>query len=389
MRVVVDSNFLGRDYFLASARVATFLEVLNVLNAELVMTTLVRDELAANYRRDIEDCIRRMGGARGELVRRLHIDDTPEVALDVDAAVRAHSDELHKRLGIAPESVVDFKDEYLRDVIPRAIERIPPCSEDGEEIRDAVLWCIIKDLIRSDSGSPVVFISGDKTAFADDAGALNKVLQTELEEEGLSLEYHRSIDAFTKHYAAPQALVADGVLGAAVSADTVFEFCKPIVLDILAQQLGSRGRSLGRVHTLSGLLELHEHFDHQVGDSTVRSEVIFQGTARVTYSSSASYAHVPSWSRLGMGTTGTSALTWTASGEGPGVTPPAAPTLPAMPYAAREWADYQDSYRGYVTPDQMGFTSVSVRATVEAVVENGKVTRWELSSCSVDPFLGL
>ena len=383
MLVVVDTNFVGKDYFLVSPRIDTFLAILESKGAELVLTTLVRDEMVGNYLRDLRDCIGALKGTCGELRRRLHIDDGPKIEIDVEKAVQMYTDHIHARLAVKKDAVRDFKDEYLHNVVARAIDRMPPCSSDGEEIRDAVLWCLVKDLLRESTGVTVAFISGDKGQFGDPKakGKLHPRLQAELDDEKLSLEFHHSIDDFAQHYAAPKPLVNEAVLAASIQPQAVLERCRPILSNMLRKKLSIYGRVLESINHIAGALEPTEQFDHKAPDGVVRTELIYTGNVSISYSLSTAAAQLGVWPDLG--SIGTSAYTWTASGEGPPEDEQTTAFPTVLPYAAPE------RYQGYIPQNQIGLTTANMKVSLDVLVKDGKVIDWTIGYCTAGPFIGL
>jgi hypothetical protein len=108
--------------------------------------------------------------------------------------------------------------ENIYEAIRRSIERIPPCSKNGEEIRDTMIWLdtlkFCKDRSKKDCNSiEVAFVSRNWREYADKGSdADKKVLKKELSEDirryGINLKYFETISEFLIEYAEPIAGVS-------------------------------------------------------------------------------------------------------------------------------------------------------------------------------------
>ena len=67
---------------------------------------------------------------------------------------------------------------HHEEAVRRAIERVPPCSESSESIRDAIIWLDLLEACRFPSKvGPITFVSENTTDFA---GPNNSSLRAEL-----------------------------------------------------------------------------------------------------------------------------------------------------------------------------------------------------------------
>ena len=98
----------------------------------------------------------------------------------------------------------------MSDIVHRAIKRIRPCSEAGEEFRDALLWLTVLDVASDAQTKEVVFISNDnifvlkdeKQKDSNGRGSNSKQLHPELRREAESrnvqIHFFESVESFNR-----------------------------------------------------------------------------------------------------------------------------------------------------------------------------------------------
>ncbi|MGB2886841.1 MAG: PIN domain-containing protein, partial [Candidatus Acidiferrales bacterium] len=167
----------------------------------------------------------------------------------------------------------DYTDVEIQEVVRRGIKRIRPASDEGEELRDVVLWLVALKYAKQ-ARQRVAFISDDK-GFRVPNGTLHSHLQEDLDSTGVDVAFYRSIRDFVAANALECMVVEQDFLEALVSPEKL----KSVVTE---QLLGSR-LSLGAIRgaeiTRSELVDakryrVAEDSDyveaHYIGESLVR-----------------------------------------------------------------------------------------------------------------------
>src|SRR5688572_9169845 len=202
MLIVLDTNIFLQDLSLRSAKSRVLKDFLRKTDSHVVLPEIIEMELLAHVERELarqHDIARRaigrikdLSGAQLPLPPRL---DFQKMAQDRLASMRRSLRMFYSR-NMAP-----VRGEYLREVIQRAIRRERPCSERGEEIRDAVIWLGLMDLRENVDRIHIVFISANTKQFADESGKLHPNLQYEAEQRGVNVHYYAGVDEFIKDHA--------------------------------------------------------------------------------------------------------------------------------------------------------------------------------------------
>jgi hypothetical protein len=97
----------------------------------------------------------------------------------------------------------------VEEATRRAAYRLPPCKENGEGMRDAIIWLQILEFYNTrKNDDPIVFISKNTHDFANqDKTTLRKELESDL--QGIKLLYYPSIENFLKEHAKPISHITD------------------------------------------------------------------------------------------------------------------------------------------------------------------------------------
>jgi hypothetical protein len=172
MLIVLDTNIFVDDYMMRSSRFSMLLDYARKTETKIVLSKIVVDELAANYERLIRKHLSSLQDAAKALETFTFDVAAPQIAVDINDQVGRYLRFVKTRLGVQDRDVVGYKEGYLEEVLNRAIKRRKPCTDRGEEIRDAILWISILDTAES-SGDKVVFISRNTKQFASSKSTLD------------------------------------------------------------------------------------------------------------------------------------------------------------------------------------------------------------------------
>lgn len=290
MNVVLDTNIYRQDLAVRSARFDILLDYLRKTGSRIVLPRLVYDELAAHLARELREVENRARAAHRDFSRLMPHRQSlaPLSTLDPDKEARDYMQYLLQRLGVQRSQLVDHKNDYLPDVLTRAMERRRPCSPAGEEIRDAVLWLTILDVAESDPDRAVAFVSHNTKQFADANHVLHPDLAAESTKRGVVIRYFPSLEEFAKQQAQPVAFATPGWLQKNVRNEDIFDKARDGILRIAERSFESRQNPdeipSGDVELLSGHVSDPDLFVYEMLDGSFRVEAIYSGYAEVSFS---------------------------------------------------------------------------------------------------------
>lgn len=208
--------------------------------------------------------------------------------VDPEAEVNKYLEHLRARLNISEESLVAYRAEYLPEVVSRAINRVRPCSDDGEEIRDAILWLTVKDVAKNDGDFRTVFISRNTRQFAGENKELHQSLREEAEREGLEVHYYPDLTTFIVARASAVDYVTEDWLSEHLSVGEI----KNEVLELVESNgndplidwaLRHRHQPTGRLSVEGADIELDNFYGYEMTNGEFRIGLTYAGSLRVEF----------------------------------------------------------------------------------------------------------
>lgn len=201
MYVIVDSNIIYRDPALKSSKSQALFDYLHKTASRLLIPNIVKQEIVANYKKEVRRIIGELRKVKGFL---LDGETKIGISLDIGKEVSDYEHHIESLIQTNAITVIPYKNEFLDEVVRRAIGRIKPASSTGQQFRDVIIWLSIKEYMKDINMRQAAFISGD-TDFqeAGQSGVLHHDLVNELLEEGLALDYFNSLDDFLSRHGQP------------------------------------------------------------------------------------------------------------------------------------------------------------------------------------------
>ncbi len=223
--IVIDSNILIGNYAFNSRDMENLLDLTQKTSSYIYMHEIVIEEVRAHIVNKCSEHIEKIIKNSKELEKWGDVKIPP---IDKDKLIKT-SLEKFERLVSLPDGVsigtpdggvskepsafpviivgkiilapLDASD--LDEVLMRLIKRIAPCSRNGEEFRDAMIWLnMLRFCKKRFDGSPVAFISADKH-FSDGNKQLKPELLEDVRKYGIDLEYFESLPEFLEKYSEP------------------------------------------------------------------------------------------------------------------------------------------------------------------------------------------
>jgi hypothetical protein len=280
MIIILDTNIFQQDYFMKS-RFTVLIDYLHRTQSQIALPKIVLDELAANFKRDLENRLKVYHRNRGNLEALLFDPLQKEQEINTSNETARYIEMVLHTLQIRKDYLFPLRPEYLDDVVYRAINRIPPCSDRGEEIRDAIIWCSVKDITRELGEGRALFISNNPKQFTDGSGGLHKVLSDEATSEGLTIQYLTSLEDFAREHASLIDFITKEWLAQNIDFTKVVESIRSRLEAALGLKLPSGiidGKSYTRNTRLAGGdLQVGDFYVNELTDGSYRIEAVLQG----------------------------------------------------------------------------------------------------------------
>lgn len=292
MIIVLDTNVVHNDFLMKSGRFVILFDYVEKTQSTFIMPKIVYDELAATYERELLSRLNQFLKARGSLTAALAQTRVPNIEIIPESEVSSYLNHLKDKLSVRDEEIFDYKESYLHDVVHRAIRRKRPCTDRGEEIRDAILWHSVLDIAQESSDKTVIFISQNTKQFSQGDGALHPDLLRDCSERAVTVKYFTSLDDFAKQHASVIEFINEEWLLASIDMDNVLEEAQKII-EVYAERSLERKlsdsfnrhdqeqSSTGYFNPQQGSLNVETFYVYEMSDGSLRVEASFVGEVEV------------------------------------------------------------------------------------------------------------
>jgi hypothetical protein len=284
--IVLDTNVIQEDFLMRSGRIEIVLNYAQRTEATFLLPRIVHDEILGNYERELRTRFATVLRARQQLNGLSLKPDLKKLELDVAGAVNAYAAHLKQVLRIKDSAILEYRPNYLDDALSRAVRRQRPCSDRGEEIRDAILWQSILDAAKT-YDRPILFISKNTKQFALEREELHPDLATEAAERGAQVSYFPSIEDFAKKHATRIAFITKEWLEEQIDADSLLDSLRDEIVDaaLISPVLGRYfGEEDKEIESVTGSLEVEDFFVYDMGSQRFRVEANWWGHSEVEQS---------------------------------------------------------------------------------------------------------
>jgi hypothetical protein len=266
MDVILDTNIYtalllsqGRKIFSSNAFVELF-TYLRRTKSNLIVPGPVFHEVIREYSDLISSSIKKVEDSWTTLHRNAmsELIDYLPVPPERDEEIKAFQKELLKP-GVGFEVIVleNYKNIALGEVVRRGVNRIRPASDNGEELRDVVIWLVALEHAKA-RDSRVAFITNDGN-FKGSDGNLHPDLLQDLATHNIKLHYYDSIPKFVRGNALERSVVTAGEIAAlmkeGVISDLVTERLERAFEDVMVSNIEFQSAEKYRVEDNSFYVE--------------------------------------------------------------------------------------------------------------------------------------
>jgi hypothetical protein len=212
MDIILDANIYAGDYKFSGVAFKTLFDYIRRTESRLVLPRIIREEVVCSFGRRLK----RESKNFFEAHRRYNlvdIDDRQSQFRKPDiqrAMTRLRRKLMKPSENIRPLYVPEIIGVSVEEVFMRGVHRSRPASDDGEELRDVIIWLWVLHYCSSAPGN-VAFVSQDSTFWNGEEPHQHIATDIRLQENRLSI--CRTIDEFLKKHApAPAEVTAEWFL---------------------------------------------------------------------------------------------------------------------------------------------------------------------------------
>lgn len=199
MHIILDSNIYASDYRMTGVAFRTLFDYMRRTKSELVLPRLIREEVVLDYGRRLKSEAKKFAEVWGKY-NYLDIDADKRTFTKPDVGYAMKK--MRRRLmrpsdAVVPLYLSETTGVSVDDVFIRGARRTRPSNDEGEELRDVIIWLSVVAYSNA-LAAPTAFISNDSGFWANDGPHpdIEKDLRA-----NKHLRIYRSIDDFAKQHA--------------------------------------------------------------------------------------------------------------------------------------------------------------------------------------------
>ncbi|WP_282079586.1 PIN domain-containing protein [Aquimarina algiphila] len=202
MDIILDTNIFRNDLFFNSKDFDILRDYLRKTDSRFVLPQIIIEELKGLYKRTLDENQRNYNKARKNLNQGLNYELVDELNINCDEEVEKYIDFVYNKLGRKEEKNIPYKNEYLPEIVKRAINKQKPFKDEDKGFRDSIIWLTILDYCQGCHEKQITFISNNPKDFGDikDPTELHYNLKKECQDLGIKVNYFRTIKDFIEKH---------------------------------------------------------------------------------------------------------------------------------------------------------------------------------------------
>lgn len=203
MDVIIDANIIRRDLKLSDKGFEILIDYLNKTNSKLIFPSIVIEEVKSLYKRVLKERFEEYNKSVDKLKSTLLFIEMPNLPeLDIEGDSEKYLDFIHQKFGTNTSNIIKYKNDYLPELVNRAVERKKPLDEKGQQFRDGLLWLTLLDYAETIEEKTVAFISDNPSDFCEKGKTeLAKELVDEATSRGITIKFYKTLNDFAKQQA--------------------------------------------------------------------------------------------------------------------------------------------------------------------------------------------
>lgn len=203
MDVIIDSNIIRRDLKLNDKNFEIIADYLIKTNSRLIIPSIVIEEVKGLYKRALTERYDEFVNCSKKLkstIISIQIPDIPKI--DIEDESEKYIAYIHNKLGTSDKNIIHYKNEFLPELVKRAIERKKPLDDKGQQFRDGLLWLTLLDYAEKTNEKRIALISDNPKDFSEKGtNNLNHELLNEAKSRNIEVNYFKELSDFAKEHA--------------------------------------------------------------------------------------------------------------------------------------------------------------------------------------------
>lgn len=163
MNIFIDSNILYQDYFFENKSNKKLLDYCEEGLLKLYISDIVRLELKRQFQKEIEEKNREIKKIIKDSKRLKIQEEIVEISLIKQLE---KFDDFYNKLKIYDNFyLLPYKNDFLPDIVDRAINRKKPFTEEKSELKDAIIWKTYSEFVESNDLNECILLTNNTSDF--------------------------------------------------------------------------------------------------------------------------------------------------------------------------------------------------------------------------------
>lgn len=267
MDTIIDANIIRKDLKLNNKNFEILKDYLAKTNSKLILPSIVLEEVKGLYKRFLLECIADYEKSLNKLNRTLLSEEIEKFhELNIEEEGNKYIEFLNNKLGISDENIISYKNEYLPELVSRAIQRKKPLDNNGQQFRDGLLWLTVLDFAETTYDKTVAFISENSSDFSEKGKTeLAFELLEETKARNLNIKYFKNLDDFVREQASIIEYINDEWIEENVDFNILTKLFDVVIENSLKSKLLD-SFDLERDETSTGYIEKSSYSEKQITD---------------------------------------------------------------------------------------------------------------------------
>jgi len=201
MHIVLDANIYAADYKLSGVAFTTLFDYIRRTESTLILPRIIREEVVVGFGRRLK----REWKSFSEAHRKYALMDVDNKLLKLNkpdirqSMIRVRRKLMKPSEEVVPIYVADTTGVNIDEVFLRGVHRWRPANDEGEELRDVVIWLWVLAYTKS-AAENVAFVSQDRGFWNGDSAHPN-ITNDIARDVPARLSIYKTIDDFVKKHA--------------------------------------------------------------------------------------------------------------------------------------------------------------------------------------------
>ena len=205
MDIVLDTNiFIESKYLLQSKEFEILEDYLKKTNSFFILPEVILLEVEQKYKEELIECLEQQKKSTHNLNLLQHSvkKRIKNVEIDIEKQTKSYIKYLRNKLNILQPQILPYKNEYLPELLNRAITKTKPFQKEDKGFRDTIIWLTLKDYCKSIDSNQLIFISTNRNDFGTptENSQLNQSLLQECNESNIKINYFNSVNDFVEKH---------------------------------------------------------------------------------------------------------------------------------------------------------------------------------------------